>query len=393
MNNHQRSDSKGTFFIILASLVLFVAVAIIVILEFTLESRKPPEIPFYNVIYPYVEFRPHPNVAWHSTGPSPSSRSGDVAKSYTNQDSLRIPALDYRLDSTKPAGQIRIAMVGGSTVHAATTYEDTLPGALKHVLRAQNPGVDIEVINAGITSSISRQALVHLITALVDYNLDLLVVYDGINDSGQMLHYEERPNFPYNYRVKELAWEQYVSGKRDPIWKEILRRSAIVNRFWPTMFGESPILKKADVGSLIKHPRLRQTYAEAYVNNWEKIRRVCLAYHIIPMFVLQPTSLYATVTADTSPEDMMNSPKAVRYANYLVYEEMRKKTKAFSDSNQDIDVLDLSSLLPLEAYYDGAHVYDDINIQIAETLANSLRANLKRLIEEKAFVSKAKPTS
>lgn len=393
MNHRQRSDSRKTFFIILASLLIFVAVAIIVILEFTLASRKPLEIPFYNVIYPYVEFRPHPNVAWHSPDPSPSSRSGEVARSYTNQDSFRIASPDYRLDSKKPAGQVRIAVVGGSTVHAATTYEDTLPGALKNILRGQNPGVDIEVINAGITSSISRQSLVHLITTVVDYDLDLLVIYDGINDSGQMLYYEERPNFPYNYRVKEIAWDQYVAGKRDPIWLEILRRSAIVNRFWPNMFGETNILNKANVQSMIKFPRLRQKYADAYVNNWEKIRRVCVAYHIIPMFVLQPTSLYATFTADMLPEDMMNSPRAAMYANYLVYEEMRKTTKAFSDSHQEIGVFDFSSLLPLEAYYDGAHVYDDINYQIAETLAKSLRTNLKRLIQENALAGEVKPTS
>jgi pyruvate/2-oxoglutarate/acetoin dehydrogenase E1 component len=72
---------------------------------------------------------------------------------------------------------------------------------------------------------------------------------------------------------------------------------------------------------------------------------------------------------------------------------MRKTTKAFADSHQDIEVLDLSSLLPLDAYYDGAHVYDDINTQIAETLANYLRANLKRLIQKKALSGEVKSTS
>jgi len=393
MPDLQHLVRKGKFVIITILVVFVPIVAIVIILEFIFESRRPVEIPFYNVIYPYVEFRPHSNINWGSSDPSPSSRSGEFARSYTNQDSFRIASPDYRLVPKKPSEQVRIAVVGGSTVHAGTTYKDTLPGSLKNVLRAQNPDVDIEVINAGITSSISRQALVHLITTLVDYDLDLLVIYDGINDSGQMVYYEERPNFPYNYRVKEVAWDQYVARKRDPIWQEILRRSAIVNRFWPNMFGESEILKKANVQSMIKFPALPRKYAKAHIDNWEKIRRVCLAYHITPMFVLQPTSLYTTIATDTSPEEMLHSPRAAKYANYLVYEEMRKTTKAFSDSHQDIEVLDLSSLLPLDAYYDGAHVYDDINTQIAETLANYLRADLKRLIQKKTLSGEVKSTS
>lgn len=384
MNDRQSSRSNTKFSLILVGLVLFVAITVIGILEFVLESRKPPVFPFYNVIYPYVEFHPHPKVSWRSPEPSPSSRTAEHATSYTNEDSFRIASPDYRLVPEKPEGQVRIAVIGGSTVHGGTTFEDTLPGSLKQVLLAQYPGIDIEVINAGITSGISRQSLVQLITSLVDYHLDLLVVYDGINDSGQMLYYEKRPNFPYNYRVKELAWDQYMAGKRDSLWEELFRRSAIINHFWPDLYGDSSILNKVNVQSLIKFRPLRKTYADAHVDNWEKIRRVCLAYQISPMFVLQPTSLYATFNADMSPIEMMHSPKATYYANYLVYEELRKTTQQFADANLQIEVLDLSSLLSLEAYYDGAHVYDEINTQIAETLAQALRPDLERVMKQKA---------
>ena len=374
-------EKKKKFSIILGSLVLLVAVVVILFLEFMLESRKPLEIPFYNVIYPHVEFRPPSNIVWTSPDPSPSSRSGEYAKSFTNHDSFRIASSDYRLLPKKPVGQVRIAVVGGSTVHGGTTYEVTLPGALKQVLRTMHPSVDIEVINAGITSAISRQELVHLLTTVVDYNLDILVVYDGINDSGQMLYYEERPNFPYNYRVKELAWNHYVGGQREHLWLTLLRRSAIANQLWPEMLGERAILKTVQAQSLIKYPGVRQPYADAHVNNWEKIRRVCLAYHITPLFVLQPTSLYATFSGELSPQEMANSPRAASYANFLVYEDMRKKTKAFSVSHPEVRVLDLSSLLPLEAFYDGAHVYDDINSVIAKELAKSLQDQVVQIIE------------
>jgi hypothetical protein len=132
-------------------------------------------------------------------------------------------------------------MIGGSTVRIGTRFDVTLPGALKRTLQARYPGADMEVINGGIISAISRQELIFLLTTLVDYALDILLVYDGINDSGQMLYYEKRPNFPYNYRVIEEAWTQYVTGRREPLWRLALHRSAILQSLWPKKFGDTCI--------------------------------------------------------------------------------------------------------------------------------------------------------
>ena len=54
---------------------------------------------------------------------------------YTNEDGFRVPSIGYQLPKEKPAGQLRIAFLGGSLVQLASTYETTLPGSLRTLLR------------------------------------------------------------------------------------------------------------------------------------------------------------------------------------------------------------------------------------------------------------------
>jgi hypothetical protein len=127
----------------------------------------------------------------------------------------------------------------------------------------RHSAADIEVINGGIISAISRQELVFLLTTLADYHLDFLVVYDGLNDSGQMLYYERRPNFPHNYRVVEQAWHEYVSSKKVPLWREMLNRRAILRAWSPETFGPASVLDRVTAHDLIQDPAMRRIYAEA----------------------------------------------------------------------------------------------------------------------------------
>jgi hypothetical protein len=113
--------------------VVFIVAGVVATFEALLERRRPPAIPFHNVLYPDVTFRPPANATWRSVGPSPSSLTREMAVEHTNADSLRIPAPDYRLEGQKPPGQIRVGMIGGSAVRIGTRYDVTLPGALKAV--------------------------------------------------------------------------------------------------------------------------------------------------------------------------------------------------------------------------------------------------------------------
>ena len=76
----------------------------------------------------------------------------------------------------------RIFMVGGSTMLSAETSNNaTIPAILQKMFDLQNLDLEIEVINAGISGGNSSTEL-ELIKSIVNYDPDLVIMYDGWND-------------------------------------------------------------------------------------------------------------------------------------------------------------------------------------------------------------------
>lgn len=94
----------------------------------------------------------------------------------------------------KPAGTYRVIVVGGSTVEGVVigpSPADSLPA---HIARALVPGVGararLEVINAGVAGYYSAQELLYLETELMAYQPDLVIVYDGWNETRSNAEYD-----------------------------------------------------------------------------------------------------------------------------------------------------------------------------------------------------------
>src|SRR5208282_2224023 len=95
----------------------------------------------------------------------------------------------------------------------------------KRILLDRYPGRDIEVINAGIQSCVSRQSLAQLLFTVVAYPSDIVILYDGGNDLGLPLTYESRAIFPYNFQTMQEAWDLYREERQQPLWRLGLERS------------------------------------------------------------------------------------------------------------------------------------------------------------------------
>ena len=375
--------SKSKIFLFTASVIILTLAAAVIFLEIYLGKKGAPEFPFWNEIYPYVMFRPESNSNFTSHEPSKSSRTGEHVRLFTNKDSLRIPSPDYRLAKAKPANQLRIAVIGGSTVQDGTTYEVTLPGAIKRVLQSIYPKRNIEVINAGIISALARQELIHLLLVVVDYEPDILITYDGINDTGTMLNFEDKPNFPYNWEVMKIAWDQFMSEIKEPWWKLLLSRSAIVQRLWPGFALQSSLRKKIEPEIVIKCPNVRKRYVRVYLENWEKILHVCRGYNIYPAFILQPTSLYGDENYKKYREDFRPAEK-ISYAHKMVYDDARVAVAEFAKQHPDAAVRDISDLLPKTSFYDGCHVYDEVNDTIAAQIVKLIDPVIEKMNNSKS---------
>lgn len=132
---------------------------------------------FLNITYKRpMRFSPHPYLNYIGT---PNYRSADGLNMH-NSLGMRGPEIIM----PKPTGRIRIAVLGGST-----TYEEFIKNwrkdfarQLEEDLRRAFPQKDIEVINAGLPGWSSWNDLVNLQFRLIDLDLDIIVVYEGVND-------------------------------------------------------------------------------------------------------------------------------------------------------------------------------------------------------------------
>ena len=82
----------------------------------------------------------------------------------------------------KPAGEFRIACMGGSTTYDDNIEDFTLayPAVLQREL--QSKGYRVTVVNAGVPTWTSRQTLSCFCTRILDVGADMIIVNDAIND-------------------------------------------------------------------------------------------------------------------------------------------------------------------------------------------------------------------
>jgi len=116
-------------------------------------------------------------------------------------------SLGYRgpeVQQPKPAGRYRIMCLGGSTTYDDGVNDDeTYPVRLQQFLREARPGLDIEVINAGVNSYTTAENLANLSLRLLDLQPDAIVLYEGINDWRPRTY----PDFDSAYFHYRKVWD------------------------------------------------------------------------------------------------------------------------------------------------------------------------------------------
>ena len=356
--------------------------AALLIAEFYLSSRATPKlaIPFYNRLYPYVMFRPYENDAYISATTFAMSHHASRVYHYTNADGFRVTSKDYPLPRQKPAGQLRIAVLGGSAVQLGSTFETTLPGSLKTLLQKQYPGRDIEVINAGIQSCVSRQSIAQLLFTVTEYQPDVVILYDGVNDIGLPMTYESRPNFPYNFQAMEEAWDSYRRSYQEPLFRLLLHRSYVYGlirgRRNRTASPGNPFIGPNAVRAerVIRDRDFVQNHIAEYLSNWRKLIELSAAYHYQTVCILQPTGGLDREYAEPliRKEYQLDREAASSWleAFSVLYREADRQIEDLRRVYPRAVLLNLSaSLKPSQKYFwDLAHVYDETNMLLAERI-------------------------
>lgn len=120
----------------------------------------------------YTEIQRHPPHPFLQAVPA-------MAADHVNSQGFRGDAVAL----VKPANTFRIFTIGGSTTLGVTnSYPDSYPFMLQALLQERYPDVKIEVQNAGCPWYTSAHALVSYTVAVRQYQPDLVIFFEAIND-------------------------------------------------------------------------------------------------------------------------------------------------------------------------------------------------------------------
>lgn len=145
--------------------------------------------------------------------------TNDVIRKFTpnqNSDTMNINSLGFRgyeFSPSKPKDEYRIFMVGGSTTFGlgATSDSTTIPAYLDEMFKKNHPEKNINVINAGIIAARSADESYLIKNDLINYEPDLIIVFDGYNDAFNiMINEHEKTNKDYKFRENETDLDGFI---------------------------------------------------------------------------------------------------------------------------------------------------------------------------------------
>ena len=248
-------------------------------------------------MYRYKQMVPDPFLLFRT----PRNIEGETIN--TNSFGYRSP----ELEKNKSHGVFRIAILGGSGAagYGASHDDMTFHRVLETTFNSTFDQFRTEVINAAIPSYVSSQELVLLVTEVVDFDPDVIVVIDGVNDIGTSLDPNDQPvGYPQGWYKVTNGWSNYIDGAIVHRFVNKLRIVSygyrLANRFSTTVNDLQRLIAQTDEKAMANKPTLPKKvnslpldYAaiEKYENNLSKMVRFATSYNIKTILIVQPISL------------------------------------------------------------------------------------------------------
>ncbi len=195
----------------------------------------------------------------------------------------------------KKEGEYRIFMLGGSTVvlgnpPLAELLEQHFAGTgLSHV----------KIYNYGVVSSVSGQDLARIVYEISDLEPNLIIFYNGANDSIHSRFFDPRPGYPFNFLVYERNPLLESSVKDYPTLALLAYGSNILRSIFSTYFVDEFV----SLNSLRKQSRWmtegwKESVAEVYLNNVVKAGKVSKGFNADFVAFFQPLLYFKNQLAD-----------------------------------------------------------------------------------------------
>lgn len=263
----------------------------------------------------------------------------------------------------------RVMFIGGSTAFGSgsTSDETTIPGYLQQKFNNENLDKKIEVINAGISGYYSLTEIFYIKNFLLEFEPDLLIVYDGANDAGYSqdnqpfeLKYEENPQSDSNV-VKETL-------KKIPFYRTpfvVYRNLNIEN---PVIVFKN-LVNENDDGDIMKLNETKMfENTELWKNRWQDICELGKEKGFLTIITVQPTLHSGNKPLSHDEEKIMKGRTATQ-ADYS-----QKFWDSLVDSLEDLDQVcektadlrDVFANTSEPVYFDTQHISDVGNEIVAQ---------------------------
>ncbi|HEV2957917.1 MAG TPA: hypothetical protein VGX95_17520 [Xanthobacteraceae bacterium] len=213
---------------------------------------------------------------------------------------VRLNAEGFRIDreivNPKPADELRIFFVGGSTVIGGRPVETTIPAVVEAQLHA-NGLPQARSYNFGVLSFVSGQELALLVHRLIDLKPDVVIAYDGGNDLYEPWVYDPRPGYPFNFVTEEEAMTALANAEGDAkTMTSLARDSALLQALLGTTDWLNRMTLRLD---RLRHavnygtPQWKEAVADAYARNLTAMCRVARGNGTLFAGYFQPLLAYS----------------------------------------------------------------------------------------------------
>jgi hypothetical protein len=166
------------------------------------------------ISHPFLPYAPRPNDSRNLYVYRAETNRGYDYRYSLNSLGFRTPERPFK----KPEGVKRIVTLGGSTTVDGFTDAETWPARLEERLneRYRSKGVRVEVINLGVDMAASPTSLLDLAFLGLEYGPDLVISYDGVNDTWLVGHEAMSPDYRNVYGKFDENYRSWQS--RLPSW-------------------------------------------------------------------------------------------------------------------------------------------------------------------------------
>lgn len=283
--------------------------------------------------------------------------------------------------------EYRIIVLGGSAVWVGQPLGDSLPSLLESLFRRDGRD-NVKVYNWGWPAYVSGQELAVMAHTVLDYEPDVVIVYDGVNDVYSPYVNDPRPGYPYRFITVEEGLRELrnVHAGRTLTMTGLIRSSRLLTLIHSHLDkNRLDTLDRDLLESRNRQLRPEQGYgtgpwrekiAAIYASNQRKMCSLARGANFKLVLFLQP--MLAFKRPVVGKEASVWNPEVFQNHAREAYDLIRRSLGEADTYNRrgDCYFFDLSNLFDgfnAEVYADFVHVSRDGNMFVAGAIYDKLK--------------------